>query len=85
MRTNLKLFQAILVSNTLEHIFLATLLQFSSQQQFVQDVVCLLKVEYYIQLAHVTIVFVHMLDIAMHHFQRDQLVICGRSADDEKE
>lgn len=44
-----------------------------------------MEVENNVQLADVTVILVHLLDVTMHDFEGDQLVV-GRSASgDEKE
>lgn len=54
------LLQQVLRCDGLEHILLAGLLQLAAQHQLVQDEVRLLKVEDYVQLAHLQI-YVHQL------------------------
>lgn len=44
-----------------------------------------MKVEDDIQLAHVSIIFVHLLDVAVDDFEGDEFVVGGSTAGDEKE
>ena len=83
--TYLHLLQPVLRANHPQHILLTALLQLPRQQQFVQDEVGFLEVEDDVQLAHVAVVLVHLLDVAVHDFQRDQLVVGGVGGGDEEE
>lgn len=60
-------------------------MHFSGQEKFVENKICFLKVENDIQLAHVSIIFVHLLDVAVDDFEGDQFVVGGSTAGDEKE
>lgn len=83
--THLHVFQTVLLTNAPQHILLATFLHLSCQQELVQDEVGLLEVEDDIQLAHVPVVLVHLLDVSMHDLEGDQLVVGGGAAGDEEE
>lgn len=83
--THLHIFQTILLADTPQHILLATLLHLPREQQLVEDKVRLLEVENDIQLAHVPVVLVHLLDVAVDDFERDQLVVRRRAACDEEQ
>lgn len=82
---HLHVLQAVLLAYTPEHILLAALLQFSSNQELVEDEVGLLEIEDDVQLAHVAVVLVHLLDIAMHDLEGDQFIVGGVTAGDEEE
>jgi hypothetical protein len=83
--THLHVLQAVLLAYTAEHVLLATLLHFARQQKLIEDEVCLLEVEDDVELAHVSVVLIHLLDIAMDDFERDQLIVCGVATSDEEE
>jgi hypothetical protein len=83
--THLHILQAVLLAYTAEHVLLATLLHFARQQKLVEDEVCLLEVEDDVELAHVAVVLVHLLDIAMDNFECNQLVVGRVAARDEEE
>lgn len=83
--TYLHIFQAILLTDAPQYVFLATLLHFSGQQQLVKYEVGLLEIEYDVQLAHVAIVFVHLFYISMNDLESDELVVCRGAAGDEEE
>lgn len=57
----------------------------TGQQQLVEDEVGLLEVEDDVKLAHVTVVLVHLLDIAMDNLEGNQLIVGGVAAGDEEE
>ena len=83
--TNLHVFETVLLSDAAQHILLAALLHLASEKELVKDEVRLLEVEDDVQLAHVAVVLVHLLDKAMHNLQRDQLVVRRVDACDEVE
>ena len=83
--TYLHVLQAVLCSNDSKHILLAALLHFSSDQQLVEDKVGLLEVEDDVQLADVAVVLVHLLNVAVDDFERDQLIVGRVAAGDEEE
>lgn len=85
LSTYLNIFKTVLLANTPQNILLAALLHLSSEQELIQDEVCLLKVEYNVQFADVAVVLVHLLDVAMHNFEADQFVVGGRATGDEEE
>jgi hypothetical protein len=87
-RTNLAhlhVFQAILLPYAAQHVLLAALLHLAGEQQLIEDEVGLLEVEDDVELAHVAIVLVHLLDIAMDNLEGDQLIVGGVAAGDEEE
>lgn len=44
-----------------------------------------MEIEDDVQLADIAVVFVHLLDVAMHDLERDQLIVCiVRGSDEEK-
>lgn len=73
--THLHIFQAVLLTDTPQHILLTTLLHLSRQQELVQDKVCLLEVEDDVEFTHVAVVLVHLLHVSMDDFQTDQFVV----------
>lgn len=83
--THLALLQPILRPDHAEHILLRTLLHLARQQKFIEDEVGLLEIEDDVELADVAVVFVHLLDVAVHDFQRDQFVVCWVGRGDEEE
>jgi hypothetical protein len=83
--THLHIFQAILLTDTSEHILLAALLHFAGKQKLIEDEVCLLEVEYDVELANIAVILVHLLNIAMHDFEGNQFVIGGSATGDEEE
>jgi hypothetical protein len=83
--THLHVLKAVLLADAAEHVLLAALLHFACQQKLVEDEVGLLEVEDDVKLAHVAVVLVHLLDIAMDNLESDQLVIGGVTAGDEEE
>ena len=68
-----------------EHVLLAALLHLAGQQQLVEDEVGFLEVEDDVEIANIAVVLVHLLDIAMDYFERDQLVVGRVAAGDEEE
>jgi len=74
-----------LLSYTSQYVLLAALLHLTSQQKLVEDEVCLLEVEDDVELAHVAVVLVHLLDVAVDDFERNQLIIGGVASGDEEE
>lgn len=63
------LLQQVLGSDSLQNILLAGFLELTAQHQLVQDKVCLLEVEYYVQLAHLEVWKSNALHITNHKFQ----------------
>lgn len=82
--TYLHILEAVLLADTSQNILLAAFLHFTSQKEFVQDEVCLLKIEDDVQLAHIAIIFVHLFHVSVNDLQGNQLVI-GRSAAGDEE
>lgn len=81
----LHILKAILLTDATKHILLTALLHLASEQKLIQYEICLLKVEYYVQLANIAIVFVHLFNITMNNLQCDQLVIGRVAPGDEEE
>lgn len=81
----LHIFKTVLLTYASQDIFLAAFLQFAGQKEFIQDEVCFLEIEYNVQLAHVSIVFVHLLDITMNDLEGDQFVISRIAPRNEEE
>jgi hypothetical protein len=73
------------LANTSEDVLLATFLHFASEEKLIEDEVCLLEIEDDIKFAHIAIIFVHLLDKAMHDLKSDELVIGRVYSGDEKE
>lgn len=73
--TYLHVFQTVLLANTSEDVLLAAFLHLTSEEELIENEVCLLKVEDNIELAHIAIIFVHLFDEAMHDLQGNELVI----------
>lgn len=67
-----------------EHILLAALLHLARKQKFIENEICLLEVEDDVELAYVAVIFVHLLNISMHDFEGNQLVIGGGATGDEE-
>jgi hypothetical protein len=83
--THLHILEAVLLAYTAEHVFLAALLHFARQQKLIEDEVCLLEVEDDVEFAHVSVVLVHLLDIAMDNLERNQLIVGRIASGDEEE
>lgn len=83
--TDLHILQRVLLSNTPQHVLFTALLQLAGENKLVQDVVGLGEGEDDIELAHVAVVLVHLLDIAVNDFEGDQFVVVGGAADNEEE
>ena len=83
--THLHLLQPILRSNDPEYILLARLLHLPRQQQLIEDKIRFLEVEDDVELADVAVVFVHLLDVAVHDFERDEFVVGRVGGGDEEE
>ncbi len=81
----LNVLQTVLLTDTPQHVLLTALLHLARQQQLIQYEVGLLEVEDNVQLAHVAVVLVHLLDVAVDNLQRDELVVRGGAAGDEEE
>ena len=73
--THLHIFQAVLLTYTPQDILLAAFLHLSRQQEFIQYEICLLKIEDNVQLANVSVVFVHLFHVSMDDFEGDQLIV----------
>lgn len=82
--THLHVFEAVLLTNTPQHILLAALLQFPREEQLVQNEVGFLEIEDDVQLADIPIVFVHLFDVAVDDLEGDELVVSGVAAGDEE-
>lgn len=83
--TYLHVFQTVLLANTSEDVLLAAFLHLAGEEELIENEICLLKVEDNIKFAHIAIIFVHLLDEAMHNLQGNELVIGGvYSGDEEK-
>lgn len=82
---HLHILKAILLPYAAQHILLAALLHLTSQQQLVEDEVGLLEVEDDVELTHVAVVLVHLLDVAMDNLEGDQLIVGRVAAGDEEE
>ena len=74
-----------MLSYTPQYVFLAALLHLSGKQELVENEVSLLEVEDDVELADVAVVLVHLLDIAMDDFERNQLIVGGVASGDEEE
>jgi hypothetical protein len=74
-----------LLPYTPQHVFLAALLHLAGKQELVENKVSLLEVEDDVELADVAVVLVHLLDIAVDDFERDQLIVGGVTTGDEEE
>jgi len=83
--THLHVLEGILLRDAAQHVLLAALLQLAGQQQLVQDVVGLGEGEDNVQLAHVAVVLIHLLDVAVDDLERDQLVVVRGAPGDEEE
>ena len=83
--THLHVFKRVLLRDATQDRLLAALLHLSREQQLVENVVRLCEGEDNVELAHVAVVLVHLLYIAVDDFERDQLVIVRRAAGDEEE
>ena len=75
----------ILLGNTLQQPPLTTLMHLTSNQQLIKDIICLLKIKYNVQLAHISIVLVHLFDVAVYDLQRDEFVVGAVDSRDEEE
>lgn len=83
--THLHILQTILLRNTPQHILPTAFLHLTSKQQLVQYEIRLLEIEYDIQLADVAVVFIHLLDEAVHDLEGDELVVGAVAAGYEEE
>ena len=70
--------------NTPQHILLTAFLHLACEEQLIKDEVRLLEVKYDVQLAHVAVVLVHLLYVAVHNLQRDELVVVRVDPCDEE-
>ena len=82
---HLHVLKAVLLPYAAQHVLLAALLHLAGQQQLVEDEVGLLEVEDDVELAHVAVVLVHLLDVAMDDLEGDQLIVSRVAAGDEEE
>ena len=73
--TYLYVLQAVLLAYAPQNVFLAAFLHFTRQQQLIEYEVGLLEVEDDIQLAHIPVVLVHLLDISMDDLKGDEFVV----------
>merc|ERR1712216_560557 len=73
----------VLCGCDLENGLFTCLLMLARDQQLVEDVVCLVKVEDHVKLAHIAEVSVEDLNELMDDLQRDQLVVLVVHARDE--
>lgn len=83
--TYLHIFETILLTDDTEHILLAAFLHLASQNKLIKNEVCLLEVENDIKLADVAVVLVHLLDVSMHDFKSNQLIVGRGTSGDEEE
>lgn len=67
--THFHILQRVLLRNAPQHILLRALLQLSSNQELVKDEVRFLEVEDDVELAHVAVVLIHLLDVAVHDLE----------------
>lgn len=74
-----------MLANTSEDVLLAALLHLAGEKELIEDEVCLLEVEDDVQFAHIAIIFVHLLDKAMHNLKSDELVVGRVYSGDEEE
>lgn len=74
-----------MLSYTTQYVLLAALLHLAGKKELVQNEVSLLEVEDDVKLADVAVVLVHLLDIAMNDFERNQLIVSGVASGDEEE
>lgn len=81
----LHLFKAVLLIDGSQDVLLAAFLHLPSEQQLIEYEICLLKVEDDVQFADVSVVLVHLLDVAMHDLEGDELVVIRGTAGDEEE
>jgi hypothetical protein len=82
--TNLHVLKSVLLGNASQNVLFTALLQFPCQQELVQDIVGLGEGKNDVELADVAVVLVHLFDVAMDDFERDQFVILRRAAGDKK-
>lgn len=82
---SLGILDRVLLCNAPQEILLTALLHLTSNQQLVEDEIRLLEIKDNIQLADVAVIFVHLLDVAVHDFQRDKLVISAIDTGHEEE
>jgi hypothetical protein len=69
--THLHVLEAVLLAYAPKHILLAALLHLACQQELVEDEVGLLEVEDDVEFAHVAVVLVHLLYVAVDNFEGD--------------
>lgn len=80
----LHILQTVLSANSFQHILLAAFLHLAREKQFIKNEIGFLEVEYYIQLADIAVVFIHLFDVAVNDFEGDELVVGRRAAGDEE-
>lgn len=85
MQAYLHIFETVLLTDDSENVLLTAFLHLSSENELIEDEVCLLKIEDDIQLADVSIIFVHLLHVSVHDFESDQFVVDRSAASDEEE
>jgi hypothetical protein len=73
--TYLHILETVLLADTSQYILFAAFLHFPSQQQFIQDKVCFLKVENDVQLTDIAVIFIHLLDVAMDDLKCYEFVV----------
>jgi hypothetical protein len=71
----LHVFKAILLTYATQDVFLATLLHLSSKEQLIENEICLLEIEYDVQLADIAIILVHLLHKAVNNLECNQLIV----------
>lgn len=81
----LHIFQTVFLTYASQYILLTALLQFSGEQQLIQDEICLLEVEDDVKFADVAIVLIHLFHITVYNLEGDELIISGCAACDEEE
>jgi hypothetical protein len=82
--TNLHILKRVLLRDAAQDVLFAALLQLPCQQELVQDIICLGEGEDDVELADIAVVLVHLFDVSVDDFERDQLVIV-RGATGDKE
>jgi len=82
---HLHVFHAVLLADTPQHVLLAAFLHLAREKKLVQNEVRLLEVEDDVEFAHVAVILVHLLHVAMDNLKSDELVVRGGAAGDEEE
>ena len=83
--TDLHVLQRVLLRDAAQNILFAALLQFSCQQELVQNVIGLGEGEDDVELADVAVVLVHLFDVSVDDLERDQFVVVRGAAGDEEQ